>query len=427
MHLAASDLYSYYRPSECRLRVYLRERHEQEDKPSPYEEVILRLGERHEAAHLACLRPVVDLRNGTLAERAEVTRQSLLNYEPSILYHGVLNREITIAGHLCHVFGEPDFIMIAPQGITIRDCKIAKRVNESDHPEILQQLQLYGWLFQGTTGEAPRRLEVFRGDGTIIEVAYDSGDAAVAGLGRIVEARSLSAEPYEPVGWTRCGDCGFHSRCWTAAENRRDVALVVDVDQSLALTLHQSGTTSVDQLLENFDEATLGAVKRPWGAKMQKVGARAASILRNARSLATNTLTPLQSPAVPQSANYVMFDCEGLPPQLDELDKVYLWGLQVFGETPGPYHGATGGFGVDGDRQAWERFLLRAGEIFDSYGNIPFVHWHHYERVKIDGYVARFGPKPLADRVRANLLDLLPITRKSVILPLSSYSLKVVE
>ena len=70
---------------------------------------------------------------------------------------------------------------------------------------------------------------------------------------------------------------------------------------------------------------------------------------------------------------------------------------------------------------------MRAGEIFDSYGDIPFVHWHHYERVKIDGYVARFGPNPLADRVKSNLLDLLPITRKSVVLPLSSYSLKVVE
>src|SRR5262245_50117677 len=129
MHLAASDLYSYYRPSECRLRVYLRERHEQEDKPSPYEGVILRLGERHEAAHLAQLHPVIDLRNGKLGERAEITRQSLLNREPSILYHGVLKRETTIAAHLNDVFGEPDFIIIGPQNITIRDCKIAKRVN----------------------------------------------------------------------------------------------------------------------------------------------------------------------------------------------------------------------------------------------------------------------------------------------------------
>jgi predicted RecB family nuclease len=427
MHLAPSDLYSFYRPSECRLRVYLREHHEKEDRPSPYEEVILRLGERHEAAHLVSLGPVIDLRNGTIAERAEITQQLLLNREPSILYHGVLKRETTIAAHLCDVFGEPDFIIIGPQGIMIRDCKIAKRINENDHPEILRQLGLYGWLLHGTIGETPSRLEVFRGDGTFIEVAYDGGNAALAALARVVEARLLAAEPYEPVGWTRCGHCAFRSRCWTAAENRHDVALVVAIDGSLALTLHELGTSSIDQLLENFDESTLSAVKRPWGGKMRKVGAGAVAILQNARSLATKTLIPLQLPAIPQSANYVMFDCEGLPPQLDELDKVYLWGLQVFGETPGPYQGATGSFGVDGDRQAWDAFLLCASEIFRTYGDIPFVHWHHYERVKIDGYIARFGASPIADRVKANLLDLLPITRKSVILPLSSYSLKVVE
>ena len=55
MHLTASDLYPYFRPSECRLRVYLKAKHEAEDEPSPYEAVILRLGERHEAAHLASL------------------------------------------------------------------------------------------------------------------------------------------------------------------------------------------------------------------------------------------------------------------------------------------------------------------------------------------------------------------------------------
>ena len=43
-------------------------------------------------------------------------------------------------------------------------------------------------------------------------------------------------------------------------------------------------------------------------------------------------------------------------------------------------------------------------------------------------YVGRFGdPYGIADRVLRNLLDLLPIARKSIILPLPSYSLKVVE
>ena len=56
------------------------------------------------------------------------------------------------------------------------------------------------------------------------------------------------------------------------------------------------------------------------------------------------------------------------------------------------------------------------------------MHWHHYERVKIDMYIKRYGdPGGIAQKVRENLLDLLPITNKSIALPLPSYSLKVIE
>jgi uncharacterized protein len=127
-------------------------------------------------------------------------------------------------------------------------------------------------------------------------------------------------------------------------------------------------------------------------------------------------------------SNYVMFDLEGLPPQLDELDKIYLWGAQVFGTDPSEFLPAVAPFGPKGDEKGWKRFLSNAATIFDKYGDILFVHWHHYERTKLDTYVKRYGdPNGVAARIRSNLLDLLPITRKSIALPLPSYSLKVVE
>ena len=51
-----------------------------------------------------------------------------------------------------------------------------------------------------------------------------------------------------------------------------------------------------------------------------------------------------------------MFDLEGMPPQLDELDKIYLWGAQVFGENPSEFKVALSGFGADGDRKGWIAF-----------------------------------------------------------------------
>jgi predicted RecB family nuclease len=147
-----------------------------------------------------------------------------------------------------------------------------------------------------------------------------------------------------------------------------------------------------------------------------------------ARAMALGEEIILDKPVIPEYNNYVMFDLEGLPPQLDELGKIYLWGCQVFGEKPSEFMATTSGFGSEGDQAGWQDFLIIGRSILDQYGDIPFVHWHHYERVHLDMYIERYGdPDGIAARIRSNLLDLLPITKKAIALPLPSYSLKVVE
>src|SRR5207247_2405847 len=124
--------------------------------------------------HLASVGPIVDLRSGTLHEREEATRRAIQNAKPAILYHGVLRRAATISGHMCEIVGEPDFIFVSDPltPVVIRDCKMAKRINEDDHPEILRQLELYGWLFEDVSREARFKLEVLRGDSQLVEIAY---------------------------------------------------------------------------------------------------------------------------------------------------------------------------------------------------------------------------------------------------------------
>ena len=184
----------------------------------------------------------------------------------------------------------------------------------------------------------------------------------------------------------------------------------------------------MDQLLSEFDEESLANLERQRGERSVRVGAAAASILRNAKALASGEEILLCKPEIPESKNYVMFDLEALPPQFDELQKVYLWGMRVFGETPSDYICSTAGFGVDGDRQGWEEFLTKTAEIFDAFGDIAFVHWANYEATLIKLYIERYGDDTgRATRVQKNLLDLLPIVEKSIVLPLPSYSLKVIE
>ena len=248
------------------------------------------------------------------------------------------------------------------------------------------------------------------------------------------------------------------------------------------INFFQSSMKQISVAWSQYHLAVAGgyAASQTWserGEKSRCVSApRLRPILRNAKALASGEEILLSKPEIPESKNYVMFDLEGPPPQFDELHllgartsssamseaktslspmvsdedsnvtKMYLWGMQVFGETPSDYICSTAGLrsptslgergssptvreGFDeGDRQGWECFLAAAAEIFDANGDIPFVHWSSYEATMINLYLDRFGDDiGRAARVQNNLLDLLPIVEKSIVLPLPSYSLNEVS
>lgn len=428
MRLTPSDIYTHYRPSKCDLRVYLKWHGAISAESSPYEKVLRVLGLRHEQRHLATLAEVENLSGiQDQAELVERTRAAVAAGAPAI-YQAMLKTNLTIDGIECEVSGRPDFLIKDGDRYKIRDAKMSRRITQDDHPEILLQMQIYGWLFERDFQIGPSSLEVLAGTGGKVVVPYEGPEPVIEALRAIVSIRKLLSEPFSPVGTSKCGSCGFHDRCWNRAEATRAVALVPGVDQGLAITLNEQGVLTIDQLLERFDESSLAELERQQGTKLRRVGNRALSILRNAKSLTSSKETLLCNPEIPRFKNYVMFDLEGLPPQLDELQKVYLWGMQVFGENPSEYTASTAGFGINGDRQGWEDFLANAASIFDAYGDIPFVHWATYEATFIKEYLRRYGDTiGRAARVQKNLFNLLPATERSIVLPLSSYSLKTIE
>jgi predicted RecB family nuclease len=427
MRLTASDIVSLYRPTPCSLRLYLREQGVPESEPSAFDQIIQTLGQVHEQNHLATLGAYEDISAVYRDLRVSRTLEAIQSRVP-VIYQAEFECDFIISGSPVVVVGRPDFLILDGDNYVIRDSKLSRQVDEKHHEEIALQVQLYGWLYERAVGMSAKRLEVHTGTGAIAMVPYDGGTAALAKLAEVLTIKQMATEPYEPVGWSKCGSCGFNDTCWTRALEQQDVPLVMDVDQNLARQFHADGIGTAAELVSGYDAARLSELKRPWGDKQQKVGKKADRILLNAEVLTSKQERLLASPALPASENFVMFDLEGLPPQLDDLEKIYLWGMQVYGKKPGKFIGATSGFGVDGDREGWNAFLAAANEIFTEYGDVPFVHWHHYERVHIEMYVERFGdPARIAARVLHNLLDLLPITKKSIVLPLPSYSLKVVE
>jgi predicted RecB family nuclease len=427
MRLSASDLYTYHRPSRCDLRVVLRHIGELESPPGEYEEVLRRLGERHERAHLASLPGAISLETGTREERERLTRQAVSDAQ-EVIYQPALRSSLESGGVRWEVVGDPDLLIRWGDGYLVRDCKIAQRITHRDHSEIHLQMELYGWLYERTFGEPPRALEVYNGAGELVELAYKGGTRALQELELIAGLKQAKREPYAPVGWTKCGRCGFRYRCWPQAEERKDVALVYGVDQWMVHELREDGVETYPQLVDRFTAERLARLTRPTASHTWKVGRRAPAILRMARALAADQEILIQPPAIPEHPNYVMFDLEGMPPQLQEPAKIYLWGLQVFGDRRSEFHYALADFSPGGDEHAWREFLALAGSIFAEYGDVPFVHWYSYEKTNIQMYVERYGdPEGVASRVLASLVDFLPITLESIALPLYSYSLKEIE
>jgi predicted RecB family nuclease len=293
MRFVATDVFDYHRPSKCGLRVYLRAQGAAEAPPSPFEETLRRLGRSHEARDLAALAATTDVVDlSRVDDRRERERETLrlLSEGAQAIYQGRLRAlvEVELDGEACEIVGEPDFLIRTAAGHRIRDSKLARRIEGPRHPEIRLQLQLYGFLYERLMGRPPAALEVHSGSGDLVSVPYDGGGAALGYLRFLRSLRAASTEPYEPVGWSKCGGCGFQERCWTRAQESRDVALLPTMSQGLARELASRGTRTLGELLSRFDENSLAAIEYRDGRGRRSVGGGSArEILRSARVLST--------------------------------------------------------------------------------------------------------------------------------------------
>ena len=123
MELHASDIVALYRPSLCENRILRRERGEPKSEPSAFDEVLRRLGIRHEREHLARLGPHLDLSPVPFPERFQRTAEAIFNREP-VLYQPAFEVAVTLDGLQTAIVGVPDFLIWSNDGYLIRDSKL---------------------------------------------------------------------------------------------------------------------------------------------------------------------------------------------------------------------------------------------------------------------------------------------------------------
>lgn len=203
MALSGSDFYRVFRPSPCDLRLYLHHKGVEAAKPGPFEEVIIRLGVRHENAHLSGLDEVTDVSEGPLEERRRRTLDAIEAGVP-VIYQPVFAATLRLGDRDCDVVGIPDLLIRESSGHVIRDVKLSRRITEDDHPEIIWQLRLYGRLYEVVTGNAPVRLEVFSGKSEIVPIDPAAPGAVEEKLAQFLSVIENVDPPFEPVGWSKC-------------------------------------------------------------------------------------------------------------------------------------------------------------------------------------------------------------------------------
>src|SRR5208337_3952487 len=126
-----------------------RHHREQEEEPGSYDLVLRRLGLRHERDHLATLGTFANASAASLEEQVKKTADAIAEKVP-VLYQPAFLVTERICGTDVEIVGVPDYLILDGDGYVIRDSKMARRIDEENHPEILLQVQLYGWLFEKT-------------------------------------------------------------------------------------------------------------------------------------------------------------------------------------------------------------------------------------------------------------------------------------
>lgn len=426
--IRASDFQVYHYPRTCARRLQYRWQGIKGEESGVMDKLLQDMGMTHERAVVAELTNVVNLAEFPKEERIAKTIEYLTQPEV-VLYQAYLKTELEVEGLTLMLEGVPDLLVHTAEGWWVQDVKLT---NNPQKEAIEGQLNLYGFLLEQALGEPPAGVAVVRGDRQLEPLVYHGAQWVKEQLAELVQIYQSDPGRYEPVGWSKCQSCTYRQICWPQAWQAQDVAVIPDVNQSLAYLLHHDHQCHTwADLVAQFTPKSLSKIKATRGKNHHSVGAnRAEKIMRQAQALLSqkHILLPTAAP-LPAGQAWVMFDLEGIPSFLDGNNEIFLWGLKVYGSRPSPFMPI---YRVPGDgrtdEELWQQFLEKVEWIFDIYGSVPFVHWANYEQTMLKTYMERYGdPAGVAERLQGHLFDLLAAYKKSVCLPLPSQSLKQVE
>lgn len=431
MIISAADIHTYYKPSRCQRRVYLIQ-HPPESigiaGAASYYAQSQEADYHVERYYYKRLEKPFDISKFPEDQQVQATLEAILRQEP-VIYKPIFTSEWRYKRRKYTLSARPEFLVWGEKGYTMRHCRMAKKITRENHPDIYTLAQFHAWVFYRVLGYWPAYLEVGNSTGNVMDIELPQSGKIEHQIQKLMDLKHARKMPYYPISWTKCQNCLFRDYCWDLAKSINDIALIPNLEAHLLLALRDSGLSTVEELLAAHTPESLAGFVWEESYTQREVGyEKALHILRMAQTLQTRKPILTQQPHLPISPTWVMFDLEGVPARPGQPEKVYLWGMSLKGEQDQNMQLISQAVNRQADRDNWFAFLEQSQTVFETLGDLPFVHWGSFEPYCINMYLQRFGDRQgAALRIQRNLFDFFQVLKDSVIVPLPSYSLKVIE
>jgi uncharacterized protein len=248
------------------------------------------------------------------------------------------------------------------------------------------------------------------GDDTEYEVYLIAQFTEWLQAAKVVAAGEIEPPPFIA---SYCNRCDWREHCRGVAQRRNDISLICGMRKTVRASLQEEGITTLD---------TLAKVQPSQLLHINGVGHKTAQmIVHQARAFVANEAIFLSRPILPEAAVELYFDVESVGFRQEDL-RYYLFGWCVRDKQNSTlvyeYELAEE---PQQEEEIWQRFLER---IEATSG--PVFHYTNYEQQTIKNLCRRYGDDPRARHLQERLVDLYPLVKNHVALPLKSYSIKSV-
>lgn len=409
--IRATDLYSL---KECDRMVFLNHNGDRslKDERSEYQKYLAEQGDAFEDEVVATLEveePAYVI--GDLETGWQQTLQ-LMQSGAKIIYQGVLRHD--------DVVGIPDLLLRVDDvpsklGNHIYrpvDVKLASKAKKGHKLQVM----CYIWLLEQIQGVRPIGALYLKdtsdGLGLFTEEVVDfEGDTFHEYL---AEARVLAnGEERRPFISSVCKMCSWRTFCGDIALANEDASLLPGMRRTVWQMLHARGKGRISEVT---------TIPKDELMQLKGVGDKVADkILLHARALTDDQSIVFKPVKLPPPSPYdVFYDIESIPNEQFH----YLMGFVVQRNSQWMYEYDLAEQASD-EASMWHSFLNRLDEFLQHEGAHVY-HYGAYEKTAIKQLTERHGGSAQAERLLDRLVNLEKAIKKSIALPLHSYSLKSV-